>query len=274
MKVLVPTDFSATAASGLHYAISFVTNYGNGHIHVLHTVEKEADLAAAQTQLDTFCTIDAPAGITITHNITVGDYNEAIGQEAEAQQCALIIMATKGATGIQKLVGSHAMKVVSSSNIAHIITQREVYDDEVLDRIAVPITLEREDKKILSTVAAIAKPLGAAVLLIYEDNSDEFLGATIARNLNFAKSYLRNSGIETQAIDVGHDLSYDEAIIKYAAAHQCDLIATVNHHNDGILNLFGANFDQNLLENSAHIPILTVDARNHEHVNDIFMTTR
>lgn len=274
MKVLVPTDFSATAASGLHYAISFVANYGSGHIHVLHTVEKEADLAAAQTQLDTFCAIDAPAGITITHNITVGDYNEAIGQEAEAQQCALIIMATKGATGIQKLVGSHAMKVVSSSNIPHIITQREVYDDEVLDRIAVPITLEREDKKILSTVAAIAKPLGAAVLLIYEDNSDEFLGATIARNLNFAKSYLRNSGIETQAIDVGHDLSYDEAIIKYAAAHQCDLIATVNHHNDGILNLFGANFDQNLLENSAHIPILTVDARNHEHVNDIFMTTR
>jgi len=274
MKVLVPTDFSATAASGLHYAISFVANYGSGHIHVLHTVEKEADLAAAQTQLDTFCAIDAPAGITITHNITVGDYNEAIGQEAEAQQCALIIMATKGAHGIQKLVGSHAMKVVSNSNIPHIITQREVYDDEVLDRIAVPITLEREDKKILSTVAAIAKPLGAAVLLIYEDNSDEFLGATIARNLNFAKSYLRNSGIETQAIDVGHDLSYDEAIIKYAAAHQCDLIATVNHHNDGILNLFGANFDQNLLENSAHIPILTVDARNHEHVNDIFMTTR
>jgi nucleotide-binding universal stress UspA family protein len=140
MKVLVPTDFSATAASGLHYAISFVANYGSGHIHVLHTVEKEADLAAAQTQLDTFCAIDAPAGITITHNITVGDYNEAIGQEAEAQQCALIIMATKGA--------------------------------------------------------------------------------------------------------------------------------------HGILNLFGANFDQNLLENSAHIPILTVDARNHEHVNDIFMTTR
>jgi len=274
MKVLVPTDFSTTATSGLHYAVSFVANYGSGHIHVLHAVEKQADLAAAQAQLKTFCAIEAPAGITVTQNIVVGDYNDAIGQEAEAQQCVLIIMATKGAHGIQKLIGSHAMKVVSSSNIPHIITQREVYDDEVLDRIAVPITLEREDKKILSTVAAIAKPLGAAVLLIYEDNSDEFLGATIARNLNFAKSYLRNSGIETQAIDVGHDLSFDEAIIKYAAAHQCDLIATVNHHNHGILNLFGANFDQNLLENSAHIPVLTVHARNHEHVNDIFMTTR
>jgi len=274
MKVLVPTDFSSTAASGLHYALSFVANYGTGHIHVLHTVEKVADLAAAQTQIVKFCDVEAKAGITITHNIVVGDYNETIGHEAEKEKCALIIMATKGARGVQKLVGSHAMKVVSKSNIPHIITQREVYDDEVLDLIAVPITLEREDKKILRTVAAIAKPLNAAILLIYEDKKDEFLSATIARNLNFAKSYLRNSGIETQAIDVGHKLSYVEAIVKYAAAHQCDLIATVNHHNDGILNLFGANFDQSLLENSANIPILTVDARNQEHVNDIFMTTR
>jgi hypothetical protein len=96
-------------------------------------------------------------------------------------------MATKGATGIQKLIGSHAMKVVSQSNIPHIITQREVYNDEVLDRIAVPITLEREDKKILHTVAAIAKPLNASVVLIYEDKDDEFLAATIYRNLNFVK---------------------------------------------------------------------------------------
>jgi nucleotide-binding universal stress UspA family protein len=274
MKVLVPTDFSSTATSGLQYAKSFVANYGSGHIIVLHTVEKESERPAAEEKLAAFCNIDLPASITLTTAIAVGDFNEEIGKQAEAHGCALIVMATKGAHGIQKLVGSHAMKVVSQSNIPHIITQREVYDDEVLDRIAVPITLEREDKKILSTVAAIAKPLGAAVLLIYEDKEDEFLAATISRNLNFAKSFLRNAGVNTQAIDVGHDLSFDEAIVKYAAAHQCDLIATVNHHNDGILNLFGANFDQNLLENSAHIPILTVDARNHEQVNDIFMTTR
>ena len=274
MKVLVPTDFSSTATSGLQYAKSFVANYGSGHIIVLHTVEKESERPAAEEKLAAFCNTDLPASITLTTAIAVGDFNEEIGKQAEAHGCALIVMATKGAHGIQKLVGSHAMKVVSQSNIPHIITQREVYDDEVLDRIAVPITLEREDKKILSTVAAIAKPLGAAVLLIYEDKEDEFLAATISRNLNFAKSFLRNAGVNTQAIDVGHDLSFDEAIVKYAAAHQCDLIATVNHHNDGILNLFGANFDQNLLENSAHIPILTVDARNHEQVNDIFMTTR
>jgi nucleotide-binding universal stress UspA family protein len=273
MKVLVPTDFTATAASGLKYALSFISNYGDGEIIAFHAVEGENQRANAEQQLQEFCDIPLPSGVRLTQCITAGDYNIEIGKQASSLGCTLIIMATKGATGIQKLIGSHAMKVVSQSNIPHIITQREVYNDEVLDRIAVPITLEREDKKILHTVTAIAKPLNASVVLIYEDKDDEFLAATIHRNLNFAKRFLRNSGINTQSIDVGNEISFDEAIIKYAAAHRCDLIATVNHHNDGILNLFGANFDQNLLENSAHIPILTVDARNQEHVTDIFMTT-
>jgi nucleotide-binding universal stress UspA family protein len=273
MKVLVPTDFSLTSKTGLYYAISFIANYGEGHVHVLHAIQSQDELSLAEVNLKQFCNIQVPKGITISSNITVGDFSEEIGKEAQARNCALIIMASKGAVGIQKLVGSRALKVVSQSNIPHIITQREVYDDEKIDLIAFPITLEREDKKILNSVAAIAKPLKASVLLIYEDKNDEFLSATISRNLRFAKNYLRRRGINTQAIDVGHDLRFDEAIIKYAAAHECDLIATVNHHNDGFLNLFGANFDQNLLENYAHIPVLTVEARIKEHVNDIFMTT-
>lgn len=274
MKVLVPTDLSPTATSGLKYALSFLNNYKGGSIHVLHVVENENLRGDAQDQLNALCALDHANHTTITSHITVGDFEEEIGAFAITHACNLVIMATKGVHGIQKLIGSRALKIISESTTPFIVTQREVHDDEVLDRIAVPITLEREDKKILSTVAAIAAPLKAAVLLIYEDKTDEYLAATISRNLNFAKSYLRQRGVETQAIDVGHDLRFDEAIIKYAAAHQCDLIATVNHHNDGILNLFGANFDQNILENGAHIPVLTVDARNHEHVNDIFMTTR
>ncbi len=273
MKVLVPTDFSLTSKTGLHYAISFIANYGEGHIHVFHCIQSEDEHSHAEMKMSQFCKVSLPKGITLTSNITAGDFSEEIGKEAKAQNCALIIMASKGAVGIQKLIGSRALKVVSQSNIPHIVTQREVYDDEQMDKIAVPITLEREDKKILKTVASIAKPLGASVFFIYEDKDDEFLAATISRNLNFAKRYLRRRGIKTQAIDVGHDLRFDEAIIKYASAHECDLIATVNHHNDGFLNLFGANFDQNLLENCAHIPVLTVDARITEHVNDIFMTT-
>ena len=274
MKVLVPTDLSPTATSGLKYALSFLNNYKGGSIHVLHVVENESLRWDAQHRLNALCALNHANHTTITSHITVGNFEEEIGAFAITHACNLVIMATKGVHGIQKLIGSRALKIISESTTPFIVTQREVHDDEVLDRIAVPITLEREDKKILSTVAAIAAPLKAAVLLIYEDKTDEYLAATISRNLNFAKSYLRQRGVQTQAIDVGHDLSFDEAIIKYAAAHQCDLIATVNHHNDGILNLFGANFDQNILENGAHIPVLTVDARNHEHVNDIFMTTR
>lgn len=274
MKVLVPTDFSKTSESGLRYAISFVSNYGKGEILVFHAIDDEQHLISAEKKLKSFCDVEVPLDIEMTSMVSIGQYDEEIGIQASKNDCSLIIMATKGAKGLQKLLGSNAMRVVGESNIPHIITQKEVYDDELLDNIAVPITLEREDKKILSTVAAIAGPLNASVIFMYKDKKDEFLSATISRNLNFAKSFLRNRGIKTVSIELDMKLDFAEAIIKNASLHQCDLIATVNHHNDGILNLFGANFDQNILENNAHIPVLTVDARNHEHVTDIFMTTK
>jgi nucleotide-binding universal stress UspA family protein len=273
MKVLVPTDFSTTSTSGLNYAVSFVKNYGGGEIIALNVIEEEPQREEAMKKLAAFCNVAHPNSIKISHAVTLGDAYDRVGAFATENGCELVVMASHGARGIQKLTGSRVLKMVSRTNLPFVVTQREVYDDEVLDKIAIPITLETEDKKILSTVAAIAAPLHAEVVLIYQDSTDEFISATIARNLNFAKSFLRRHGIQTQSVDVGHKLSFDEGIVKYAAAHQCDLIATVNHHNDGFLNLFGAGFDQNLLENSAHIPILTVDVRNHETVNDIFKTT-
>lgn len=274
MKILVPTDFSNTATTGLRYAIHFCNNYGGGEIHVLNVYENTDDRATAEAKLNDFIKVDHPTTVSIHAHVSHGDPKQRIGDFALETGCTLVIMASHGARGFQKILGSNAVRTVANTDIPFIITQREVYDDEVLDRIAVPVTLEKEDKKILSTVAALAAPLKASVLLIYQDNEDEFLGAAIARNLNFAKSYLRNRGVNTQSIDIGHDGPFDEALVRYAALNQCDLIATVNHHNDGILNLFGSNFDQNVLENAAHIPVLTVNTKNNEHVNDIFMTTR
>ena len=143
MKVLVPTDLSPTATSGLKYALSFLNNYKGGSIHVLHVVENESLRGDAQDWLDALCALNHANHTTITSHITVGDFEEEIGAFAINHACSPVIMATKGVHGIQKLIGSRALKIISESTTPFIVTQREVHDDEVLDRIAVPITLER-----------------------------------------------------------------------------------------------------------------------------------
>ena len=143
MKVLVPTYLSPTATSGLKYALSFLNNYKGGSINVLHVVENESMRGEAQDRLDSLCALNHANHTTITSHITIGDFEEEIGAFAITHACNLVIMATKGVHGIQKLIGSRALKIISESTTPFIVTQREVHDDEVLDRIAVPITLER-----------------------------------------------------------------------------------------------------------------------------------
>lgn len=159
---------------------------------MLHVVEKKAGRAKAEAGMASFCDVKLPRGVSVETVIEVGEFEDRIGQYAEEMDATLVVMGSKGVHGLQKMVGSRALKLVAESKVSFIVTQREVSDDEVLDRIAVPITLEKEDKKILSTVAAIAKQVNASVFFIYEDKDDEFLAATISRNLNFAKSYLQS----------------------------------------------------------------------------------
>lgn len=275
MKLFVPTDYSIPSKNAVIYAIDLADDYGNGEVEVVHFVEKESEVSGAESTMKTFLAgVPTPKNIELRSRVLIGDFFDRIGNYAKENYFRMIIMGTSGARGLQKLIGSRAVRVIQRCQIPFIVVQKEMPRELTVERIAIPITLEVEDKKILNIVCAVAKPLEAQVLLMYEDSSDEFTGQTIARNLNFAKSYLRNRGIEVQSVDVGHNMAFDEAVVTYAKAHECDLIASINHHNDGILNLFGAGFDQNLLENSAHIPVMTINAKPMGDVRDIFMTTR
>ena len=68
--------------------------------------------------------IEAPKGVSFSVNVCVGTIFEEIGKTASKQAAQLIIMGTHGATGLQKLFGSNAMKVITSSNTPFLIVQK------------------------------------------------------------------------------------------------------------------------------------------------------
>ena len=48
------------------------------------------------------------------------------------------------------------------------------------------------------------------------------------------------------------------------------MIAIINHNQDGIKNLFGANFDQNVITNDAAIPVLVMNAKDMTKIGSVF----
>lgn len=275
MKILVLTDFSNTSQQALQYGIDLIAAT-QGSIEIAHVVDDSDDAEEAQKSLVHFLAkCSNKHGIKIQQTVLLGDLYDQVGVYTKMHDFDLLLFGTHGAHGLQKVFGSHAVKLIQHTTCPCIIVQKQIaIGEDGIKEIALPLTLEVEDKKILAHVTELAHLLDAKIEIIYQDNSDEFLGATIKRNLNFTVAHFEKSGLKYNVNHVNEGKNFDEEVVKIADAKECDLIAVVNHHEDGVKNLFGWSFDQNMIENNKHIPVLTIDAKPAGNVNDIFSTTR
>jgi nucleotide-binding universal stress UspA family protein len=83
---------------------------GKAQVQRYYDEEGEAALAAAKRRLDA-------AGIEYRARILVGDVAESIVKQAKATRCDLIVIGSRGRTGVGSLLGSTAMKVLHLSDI-------------------------------------------------------------------------------------------------------------------------------------------------------------
>lgn len=275
MNILVLTDFSQTSKRGLEYTLEFLVNNTTESITLAHVVKSNQFSLSAMSSFPPFvASVKNILGTTIKFEVLTGDLYKAIGEYVRLNKFNLVIFSSRGAHGLQKIVGSHAVKLVHHITCPVIVVQQQIRKDpDGIKEIALPLTLAQEDKVILPYVIKLARLMGAMVEIIYQVKSDEFLHAQAIRNLRFTKKKLKSAGIEYNVNEVPNIESFSDKVIQIAESKSCDLIATVNHHEDGIKNIFGWGFDQNMLENNANIPVLTMNVKPVGTVNDIFMTT-
>ena len=70
----------------------------------------------------------------------------------------MMVFGTHGARGLQKILGSHAVKLVQHTSAPVIIVQDEIHrDPDGIKQIALPLTLASEDKKMLAHVCRVAE---------------------------------------------------------------------------------------------------------------------
>lgn len=128
--ILAPTDFSDASNQAVTYALGLAQACG-AKLSLLHVVEPlasplngyiSADLITtllddlereAHMQLAQLLSEAGAANVEVTRHVVVGVPYEKILETAEAQQVDLIVMATRGRTGLSHLVlGSGAERVV------------------------------------------------------------------------------------------------------------------------------------------------------------------
>lgn len=258
--ILVPTDFTVVSECAAKHASVLADTY-HAKVVFLHVIAKQNMVDEGKVKLDEFVqntkkrfSIQEAEGI-----VRVGNIFEDIGDVALEQSARFVVMGTHGVRGIQYLVGSNALKVITNSEIPFIVVQDKIDDQVAYKNIVVPMDLTNETKQKLGYASEIALKFDATIHVLYPFESDEYLRNHVQRNMIFAKKYLTDHNVrfETKEVDASH---FVREVIRYSSAIHADLIAIMNV-DDGF-NLIATNdARQQMLTNDALIPVLCVNPK-------------
>jgi nucleotide-binding universal stress UspA family protein len=259
-KLLVPTDFSEVAQSAMQHAIKFAEII-NADVVLLHVVSSREDVDEAKEKLSKEITLGSSFSNTcnITSFVRIGNIFEDIGDVAAELAISLIFMGTHKASRWQKLVGSRAIKVITSSPVPFIVTQEELMNSNGYDNIVVPLDLNVETKQKLELVAKIAHYFDSEVHLLTNDNSDEFIKTKLKANQVWATNYLESKDIKNSSHLVDQGDSLTEGIFKLSKKVDADLIAIMNLADETVLGLYENSFQEEIVANDLKVPVLCVN---------------
>ncbi len=264
MKFLVPIDFSPITRNALSHALQIQRAIG-GTIELLHIISGENDRKSAEIRLsDVIASLEPEETKVVSSKVKVGDIFKDIATEAEQGDAQLLIMGTHGAKGLQKILGSYAIKVISSSKTPFIVTQSTGPRNRI-ERIVLPVDLSKESVQIVRFAADIAKKFKAEVHIVCKPQTDEWLSNKLRNNINASKLVLKQEGIVHEVVTLPGKQALHLEVQNYGDLHNADLYA-ITHFSESILPQFD-KFSQEMITNNSGTHVLIVSAQQIGNVN-------
>jgi nucleotide-binding universal stress UspA family protein len=254
-QFLVPTDFTAAAECALDHALSVAKVVG-AEVSLLHIIEKKSDREKAQAKLDEL--IKSKPQHQLKGIIKEGNIFDDIGGVAETINASLIFMGTHGVKGMQHILGSYAVKVITNSAVPFVVVQnREIRNG--YGRIVLPMDLTKECKQKLELTIRMAGYFKSKIFIYSQFENDEFLKKTVARNTAYAQNEMKKHGIEHEVHAAPAKGNFVKQMLSFAENVDADLIAVVNSQERGVHELFSGTAERDTITNDAQIPVMVVN---------------
>jgi len=262
-KYLVLHDFTPVGDAAFNYAANLSLNVSN-EILLLHLVSNKSQVNEAEAKLKKVIQEVESANSEVIKNtiitplVRVGNIFEDVSKIVKEESINLIIMGTHGPRGMQKVFGSFAMKVITSSDVPFIVLQQDTKAKSV-KKILVPIDLEKESLQIVNIAGDIADIFNAEIFLVAEKQEDELLNRKIKNRILIVKKQYEERSIKCSIEFISMSGSYQSKIISYCREKEIDLIA-IAYHTASILPQFD-KFAQTLITNEDKLPCAIVNSK-------------
>lgn len=256
-NILYPTDFSELSIECLNGILPFL-KMGNNHLQLVHAAQRKrkslaADKVATEEAFQAF--IEACPLLKEVDYSKHWDFKlskDLVLQESDKVECDMIIMATKGAKGLDRLWGSKTEAVVRDAIVPVIVLPKGAKMDKI-NRII--LAVDYQD--------VICDYRLTPLLHLADQMKTEIDVLTINRNEGqfSRKEKIHRKQLKYRLQDLPHRFSYHfeeevgDGIINYAAKHEASLIAIMPHDYHFLESLFHESLSRKMIFESP-IPLL------------------
>ncbi|MGZ3898749.1 MAG: universal stress protein [Bacteroidia bacterium] len=280
-KILVPTDFSDTAANALKQAVT-MAKLNKASIKLIHAVTPvyitgseltvpygKAFFDKIQKSAESYlknivAKTKSSSGIDITYEVKMGAVEKVINVTASKEKFSLIIMGTHGTSGAKEFfIGSNAYKVVHNATCPVITVQKKTKNG--FKNIILPIRLGLHSRQKVDYVVELAKIFNSTIHIAgftYDKNKDS--RDKVKQYVKQVEKYLTDLKLNYTSTTIFEN-NFTKEILAYAKTKDADLIAILNENDFSLDQLVTGPYAKQFV-NHSDIPVLSIPVRQNDEL--------
>ena len=262
--ILVTWDYTEVSEFALLHAIRIAKMVGN-NIRMIHIVDSATARKNYNEVEERFrITVDGlqkKYGLPLQPVILTGNIFAEISTYASESDANMVIMGTHGITGVQKITGSRALKVIAGSTIPFIVVQDKPQSEDRFRSIVFPIDFRAENKEKLQWAIYLGKYFDSKVYLFKAPVTDKGLIKKVNVNLNFAVKFLIQNNLDYEIHTGTKSSKFAVETLEFAQKVKADLILITTTKYLNIADIMFGAPEQFIIANSSKIPVMCVNPR-------------
>lgn len=263
--ILVPTDFSEICDNAINQAAenAKILKY---RLCLLHVINKDTwaylnkvnlGIGSITDKLETKADeIRAKYKLEVETKALEGSIFTTIGEVAKDINAALIYLGTHGKVGMQKLTGSFAIKVITSSPVPVIVVQKRP-PRKGFKNIVLPVTSDAGPWEKTKWAVLIARQFGATIHIFQTSTSDD----SVIEAAKLMDEYFRKNKVKHTYMIPEKSTGFSSAVINYATSLDADLILIMTNPDANFTKFLLGAYDEEMIFNSSQIPVMCINPR-------------
>ncbi|MBK0401839.1 universal stress protein [Adhaeribacter sp. BT258] len=271
-KVMIPVDFTPVSAKAIEL-LAFLQDKTPLETHLVHVIQvNQAEWAGSneasenidhkalqkreQEAVEKFQNLKQHVDFSFTSQILYGGLTTELARYAESNQIDLVIMGTKGATGLlEKISGSEAQQLVRHAQIP-VISIHEFASISPIQHIlwVADFKEKQQQNPATNTVIKLQQLFGAKIhLLQILAESDKKKEANFKSNM---ERFAQAMQLQDSELYLKHDYKVPQGVRNFNQETEMDLVVIGTHDRNSFSKIFYGSVAETLI-NRCIRPLLT-----------------